>query len=42
MGIKSRKEPNTIYEDMQLTGFFYFIDEDTGEEVPCDDEGNPL
>jgi|TARA_B110000263_G_scaffold208566_1_gene190291 hypothetical protein len=34
MGIKPRKEPNTIYEfedeDMQLTGFFYFIDEDTG------------
>ena len=46
MGVGPRKEPYTIYEfedeDMQLTGFFYFIDEDTGEEVPCDDEGNPL
>ena len=46
MGIKPRKEPNTIYEfedeDMQLTGLFYFIDEETGEETPCDDKGNAL
>ena len=29
-----------IYEDED--GSFYYIDPDTGEEVPCDEEGNAL
>jgi len=29
-----------IYEDED--GSFYYIDPDSGEEVPCDEDGNPL
>ncbi len=29
-----------IYEDED--GSFYYIDPDTGEEVPCDEDGNAL
>jgi hypothetical protein len=29
-----------IYEDED--GSFYYIDPDSGEEVPCNEDGNPL
>ena len=34
------EEEIEIYEDED--GTYYYIDPDTEEEVPCDDEGNPL
>mgnify|MGYP002034458191 CR=1 FL=1 len=34
------EEEIEIYEDED--GTYYYIDPDTDEEVPCDDEGNPL
>ena len=34
------EEEIEIYEDED--GTYYYIDPDSGDEVPCDDEGNPL
>ena len=38
--IEDNEEEIEIYEDED--GTYYYIDPDTDEEVPCDDEGNPL
>ena len=38
--IQALDELIEIYEDED--GSFYYIDPDTGEEVPCDEEGNAL
>ena len=34
------EEEIEIYEDED--GTYYYIDSNTGDEIPCDDEGNPL
>ena len=40
LDVEDNEEEIEIYEDED--GTYYYIDPDTDEEVPCDDEGNPL
>ena len=40
LDVEDDEEEIEIYEDED--GTYYYIDPDTDEEVPCDDEGNPL
>ena len=40
LDVEGDEEEIEIYEDED--GTYYYIDPDTDEEVPCDDEGNPL